>query len=104
MTTEVKSQPTLEQLQAQIRQLETRLAEKGTAPGVRIAIGAKGGVSVYGVGRFPVTLYEGQWERLNAVMPEVMTFIKANTDKLAKKPEGYKSQEPTVRSSKVQAA
>ncbi len=45
----------------------------------------KGGLSVYGLGRFPVTLYRGQWERLIKIIPEIQAFIEANADKLSVK-------------------
>lgn len=48
-------------------------------------VGAKGGVSVYGLGRFPVSLYGGQWERLIEFVPQIKTFLAANASKLATK-------------------
>lgn len=45
----------------------------------------KGGVSCYGLGRFPVTLYRSQWERLLAAHEDISAFIVANVDKLATK-------------------
>lgn len=48
-------------------------------------IGAKGGISVYGMGRFPVTLYKEQWERLIGFVPELQAFIEANKANLATK-------------------
>jgi hypothetical protein len=45
----------------------------------------KGALSVYGLGRFPVTLYRGQWERLLSLVPAIQEFIKNNSDKLATK-------------------
>lgn len=44
-------------------------------PGLSIKVGDKGGVSVYGLGRFPVSLYAGQWEKLFDFVPTVKTFI-----------------------------
>jgi len=38
-------------------------------------VGEKGGVSVYGLGRFPVTLYKEQWEKLFAAREEIEAFI-----------------------------
>jgi hypothetical protein len=55
------------------------------ANGVGMKIGTKGALSVYGLGRFPVTLYRSQWEKLIAKVPEIQEFIKANSDKLAVK-------------------
>lgn len=40
--------------------------------------GTNGAVSVYGLGRFPITLYAGQWERLASEIPAVLAFIQAN--------------------------
>lgn len=45
----------------------------------------KGGLSVYGLGRFPVTLYRGQWERLLGEADAIRAFILANADRLAEK-------------------
>lgn len=50
-----------------------------------IKISEKGAVSVYSLGRFPVTLYGEQWKALNKRMPEIMAFVEANESKLAKK-------------------
>lgn len=50
-------------------------------------VSEKGAVSVYGLGRFPVTLYAEQWAKLLADMTvaELKAFIAANTDKLSTK-------------------
>jgi hypothetical protein len=45
----------------------------------------KGAVSVYGLGRFPVTLYQEQWDRLLAAVEELRVFIDANRSQLKKK-------------------
>jgi hypothetical protein len=50
-----------------------------------IKIGKAGGVSVYGLGRFPVTLYKSQWDKLLGMVPEIKKFIKDNESKLAVK-------------------
>ena len=71
---------TVEELRAHIARLE------GERPSGGIKIGAKGGVSVYGVGRFPVTLYASQWVALIERIPSVIEFIKANQAHLAVKP------------------
>lgn len=57
------------------------------APANRLSLKVteKGGVSCYGLGRFPVTLYRSQWERLLAAHEEISAFIVANVDKLATK-------------------
>jgi hypothetical protein len=48
-------------------------------------VSEKGAVSVYGLSRFPVTLYRQQMERLLAFAPEIQTFIQANGSKLTVK-------------------
>jgi len=48
-------------------------------------VAEKGGVSVYGLGRFPVTLYYQQWIRLLAVSDELLEFLNKNKDKLKMK-------------------
>lgn len=45
----------------------------------------KGGLSVYGMGKWPVTLYRGQWERLIEAMPKITAFIAANSATLSVK-------------------
>jgi len=50
-------------------------------------VSEKGGVSVYGLGRFPVTLYKEQWTRLLDMADDIRTFIKENDSKLKTKPE-----------------
>ena len=44
----------------------------------------KGGVGVYGLNRFPLTLKPSQWRKLASLMPEVLAFCEANADRLAK--------------------
>jgi hypothetical protein len=55
--------------------------------GVSLKVSEKGGVSVYGLGRFPVTLYKEQWARLLDVADDIRAFIKENDSKLKAKPE-----------------
>ena len=63
---------------------ENEALKKG-ASGVRIKVSEKGAVSVYGMGRFPVTLYEEQWLRLLDMSAEIRAFIAANEAQLKKK-------------------
>lgn len=51
----------------------------------KCTIGAKGGMSVYGFGRWPVTLYASQWDDLFAYIPTAKAFLDANRDKMATK-------------------
>ena len=48
-------------------------------------VSEKGGLSVYGLGRFPVTLYKEQWIRLLAMADEIRTFIRENDSALKTK-------------------
>lgn len=50
-------------------------------------VSTKGALSIYGLGRFPVTLYTGQWERLLDAADDVRTFLKANAASLKTKGE-----------------
>jgi hypothetical protein len=50
-----------------------------------LKVSEKGGLSVYGLGRFPVTLYKEQWIRLLAMADEIRNFIKENDQVLKKK-------------------
>jgi hypothetical protein len=67
--------------------LEKQVANK-SAKGTALKIGEKGGVSFYGVGRRPVTLYASQWETVFAHIGEIKAFVEVNKAKglLATKP------------------
>lgn len=61
-------------------------ALKQTGPkGISLKVSEKGGVSVYGMGRFPVTLYKEQWLKLMDMSEEIRSFIQANDSKLKTK-------------------
>jgi len=49
---------------------------------LQFRVSEKGGVSVYGLGRFPVTLYYEQWTRLLDAVPDLKVFIEENKSKL----------------------
>lgn len=72
---------TLEQAMARIAELEA----KGKKQTVSMKVSTKGAVSVYGLGRFPVTLYASQWETLLGRGEEIKAFILDNVNALAKK-------------------
>jgi hypothetical protein len=72
----------LEQLKAENERLKNR-----TSRGVSLKVSEKGGVSVYGLGRFPVTLYKEQWTRLLDMAEDIRTFIKENDARLKTKAE-----------------
>jgi hypothetical protein len=69
-----------------LKQENERLKSRETR-GVSLKVSEKGGVSVYGLGRFPVTLYKEQWQRLLAMADDIRAFIKENDAKLKAKPE-----------------
>jgi hypothetical protein len=75
---------TLEQAMAKIEALE-----KATLAKVSLKIGTKGAISVYGLGRFPVTLYPSQWQSLLGNMGIVKDFVDANTEKCDKQQAKY---------------
>jgi hypothetical protein len=69
-----------------LREENERLKNRQTR-GVSLKVSEKGGVSVYGLGRFPVTLYKEQWTRLLAMADDIRAFIKENEPKLKAKTE-----------------
>jgi hypothetical protein len=64
---------------------ENEALKKGTAPAIRMKVSEKGAVSVYGMGRFPVTLYKEQWLKLLDMSAEIRAFIAENEGQLKKK-------------------
>jgi len=75
------SEPTKEELLAKIAELEKK-AEGRKKGALEFRIGEKGGVSVYGLGRFPVTLYYEQWIRLLDVSKDLRDFLEENKHRL----------------------
>jgi hypothetical protein len=82
----------MSELQAEIVRLKAEkarlLAEKAAktmAKGLSYKISEKGGLSVYGMGRWPVTLYREQWERLLNHSEELKGFMAANESRLKSK-------------------
>lgn len=74
-------------LRAELERLraENESLKKTKEKGLTLKIGEKGGLSVYGLGRFPVTLYKEQWVRLLDMEGEIRKFIEVNNDKLKTK-------------------
>ena len=76
-----------EDLKAELERLRAendRLKNRQTR-GVSLKVSEKGGVSVYGLGRFPVTLYKEQWTRLLDMAEDIRVFIRENDAKLKAK-------------------
>jgi len=67
----------LERLRAENAALKNR-----NQRGISLKVSEKGGVSVYGLGRFPVTLYKEQWARLLDMADDIRSFIRENESKL----------------------
>jgi len=78
------AEPTKEELLARIAELEKQAGgrKKGS---LEFRVGEKGGVSVYGLGRFPVTLYYEQWTRLLGAADALREFLEENKSKLKMK-------------------
>ena len=77
-----------EDLKAELERLKAeneRLKTQNRGRPVSLKVSEKGGVSVYGLGRFPVTLYKEQWAKLLAMADEIRAFIKENEPKLKAK-------------------
>jgi hypothetical protein len=78
-------QAELERLRAENAALKTR-----SAKGVTLKVSEKGGVSVYGLGRFPVTLYKEQWLKLLDMTDDIRTFISVHESELKAKEDKLK--------------
>lgn len=61
---------------------ENASLKKARNAGVSFKVSEKGAVSVYGLGRFPVTLYKEQWERLLSSGDQIRAFMAENSEKL----------------------
>jgi len=64
---------------------ENAALKKGASDGIRMKVSEKGAVSVYGMGRFPVTLYKEQWLKLLSMSDEIRAFIAENEAQLKAK-------------------
>lgn len=79
--------PDDQDLKAELGRLraENEALKNRAARGVSLKVSEKGGVSVYGLGRFPVTLYKEQWLRLLDMADEIRAFIRENEGRLKTK-------------------
>jgi len=64
---------------------ENEALKKGALEGIRMKVSEKGALSVYGMGRFPVTLYKEQWLKLLNMSDEIRKFIVENEARLKAK-------------------
>ncbi len=78
------SEPSYDELKAKVAELEKQVQgrKRGT---IEFKVSEKGGVSVYGLGRFPVTLYYEQWVRLLDHAEPIREFLEANKSRLKMK-------------------
>ena len=76
-----------EDLKTELERLrkENESLKKGAARGVSMKVSEKGGLSVYGMGRFPVTLYKEQWLKVLDLSDEIRAFIAAHDGELKSK-------------------
>jgi hypothetical protein len=75
------AEPSYEELKARLAELEKQSSTRRTGA-LEFRVSEKGGVSVYGLGRFPVTLYYEQWTRLLDQAEQLRSFLTENKDKL----------------------
>jgi len=74
-------EPTYDELKARLAELEKQPAGRRSGA-LEFRVSEKGGVSVYGLGRFPVTLYYEQWTRLLDQYEQLRAFLEENKSKL----------------------
>ncbi len=75
------AEPTYDELKAKLAELEKKVTRQRSGA-LEFRVSEKGGVSVYGLGRFPVTLYYEQWTRLLDQAGELRSFLDENKAKL----------------------
>ena len=81
MASEENLQTENERLRAEIEKLK-KPVQRGQ---ISMKVSEKGGLSVYGLGRFPVTLYREQWDKLLGVSDQIREFIQSHDSELKKK-------------------
>jgi hypothetical protein len=72
--------PSYEELLAQVEALK-----KAQQASIKLKVSEKGAVSLYGLGRFPISLYVSQWERVLDAAEDIRAFLEANKDRLSTK-------------------
>jgi hypothetical protein len=82
LSSEAEMKAELERLKAENEALKQQQPKRGS---LFLKISEKGALSVYGLGRFPVTLYKEQWLKLLGISDEIKTFIEENNDRLKAK-------------------
>ena len=79
------AEPTVADLMAQIEALKAQVAKGASPRALTLKVSEKGALSIYGLGRFPITLYLSQFEKLNAAWSEVQQFVDANRSRFTTK-------------------
>ena len=76
-----------EDMKAELERLrqENAALKKGAAKGISMKVSEKGGLSIYGLGRFPVTLYKEQWTKLLELSDEIKQFLRDHDSELKTK-------------------
>ena len=76
-----------EDMKAELERLrqENAALKKGASKGISMKVSEKGGLSIYGLGRFPVTLYKEQWSKLLELAEEIKQFIRDHDGELKTK-------------------
>ena len=72
------AQPSMADLLAQVEALKAQLASASKPKALTLKVSEKGALSIYGLGRFPITLYLSQFNKLSAAWPDVVAFVDAN--------------------------
>ena len=76
------AEPTYDELKARLAELEKQQGANKRSGNLEFRVSEKGGVSVYGLGRFPVTLYYEQWIRLLDRVDDLRAFMEENKSRL----------------------
>jgi len=85
MTVLPNLQQEIDTLKAMVAKQQELLALANKPKAITLKVSEKGALSIYGLGRFPVTLYRGQIERLIASVPQIRAFIETNSALFATK-------------------
>jgi hypothetical protein len=80
MSEDIKAE--LERLRAENEALKNKKSSSGA---LSMKVSEKGALSIYGMGRFPVTLYKEQWTKLLEISEDIKKFILDNNDRLKSK-------------------
>lgn len=98
----------LAEMSATIARLEAEnaklTASKSTHQSITLKVSEKAAVSVYGLGRFPVTLYGEQWAKLIAKGADILAFIEVNKARLSTKADSKARQEQAAAAGAVKPA